>query len=128
MRGGGAYSRLNARSIGFLLIAILLWLSPLSGLANAFAQDDSAASDIAAVRSEADAAAQTADLGEAAALQRAQAEEMRAAAEAERRSLLSATRAQLRVAREAVDAEAARIDAEYDRDRIKQLIDNDGWA
>ena len=26
------------------------------------------------------------------------------------------------------DAEAARIDAEYDRDRIKQLIDNDGWA
>ena len=26
------------------------------------------------------------------------------------------------------DAEAARIDAEYDRDRIKQLINNDGWA
>ena len=26
------------------------------------------------------------------------------------------------------DAEATRIDAEYDRDRIKQLIDNDGWA
>jgi hypothetical protein len=26
------------------------------------------------------------------------------------------------------DAEAARIDAEYDRGRIKQLIDNDGWA
>ena len=26
------------------------------------------------------------------------------------------------------DAEVARIDAEYDRDRIKQLIDNDGWA
>ena len=26
------------------------------------------------------------------------------------------------------DSEAARIDAEYDRDRIKQLIDNDGWA
>lgn len=26
------------------------------------------------------------------------------------------------------DAELARIDAEYDRDRIKQLIDNDGWA
>ena len=26
------------------------------------------------------------------------------------------------------DAEAAWIDAEYDRDRIKQLIDNDGWA
>lgn len=26
------------------------------------------------------------------------------------------------------DAEAARIDAEYDRDRIKTLIANDGWA
>ena len=26
------------------------------------------------------------------------------------------------------DAEAARIDAEYDRDRIKALIANDGWA
>ncbi len=26
------------------------------------------------------------------------------------------------------DAEAARIAAEYDRDRIKQLINNDGWA
>ncbi|SDG05809.1 virulence factor [Sulfitobacter delicatus] len=26
------------------------------------------------------------------------------------------------------DAEVARIDAEYDRDRIKQLIDNNGWA
>lgn len=25
-------------------------------------------------------------------------------------------------------AEAARIDAEYDTDRIKQLIDNEGWA
>ena len=26
------------------------------------------------------------------------------------------------------DAEAARLDAEYDKARIKQLIDNDGWA
>lgn len=26
------------------------------------------------------------------------------------------------------DAEAARLDAEYDRDRIKTLIANDGWA
>ncbi len=26
------------------------------------------------------------------------------------------------------DAETARIDAEYDRDRIKSLIENDGWA
>ncbi|WP_300019303.1 virulence factor [uncultured Roseobacter sp.] len=26
------------------------------------------------------------------------------------------------------DAEAARLDAEYDRDRIKALINNDGWA
>ena len=26
------------------------------------------------------------------------------------------------------EAEAARIDAEYDRARIKALIDNDGWA
>jgi len=26
------------------------------------------------------------------------------------------------------DAEAARIDAEYDRDRIKTLIANDGWS
>lgn len=26
------------------------------------------------------------------------------------------------------DAELARIDAEYDRARIKALIDNDGWA
>ena len=26
------------------------------------------------------------------------------------------------------DAEAARLDSEYDRDRIKTLIDNDGWA
>lgn len=26
------------------------------------------------------------------------------------------------------DAEVARIDAEYDRDRLKVLIDNDGWA
>ncbi len=25
-------------------------------------------------------------------------------------------------------AEAARLDAEFDKDRIKQLIDNDGWA
>jgi hypothetical protein len=25
-------------------------------------------------------------------------------------------------------AEAARLEAEYDKDRIKQLIDNDGWA
>ena len=26
------------------------------------------------------------------------------------------------------EAEASRIEAEYDRDRIKALIDNDGWA
>ncbi|MCV3272064.1 virulence factor [Roseobacter sinensis] len=26
------------------------------------------------------------------------------------------------------DAQAARLDTEYDRDRIKALIDNDGWA
>ncbi len=26
------------------------------------------------------------------------------------------------------DAEAARLETEYDRDRIKALIDNDGWA
>ncbi|MGK7653105.1 virulence factor [Roseovarius sp. B08] len=26
------------------------------------------------------------------------------------------------------EAEAARLDAEYDQDRIKQLIANDGWA
>lgn len=26
------------------------------------------------------------------------------------------------------DAEAARLDAEYDRERIKTLIANDGWA
>tara|TARA_R110002049_G_scaffold23545_9_gene83591 strand:+ start:20711 stop:21007 length:297 start_codon:yes stop_codon:yes gene_type:complete len=26
------------------------------------------------------------------------------------------------------DAEAARLDAEYDRDRLKTLINNDGWA
>lgn len=26
------------------------------------------------------------------------------------------------------DAEAARLDHEYDRDRIRTLIDNDGWA
>jgi diketogulonate reductase-like aldo/keto reductase len=25
-------------------------------------------------------------------------------------------------------AEAARLEAEFDKDRIKQLIDNDGWA
>lgn len=29
---------------------------------------------------------------------------------------------------EVADAEAARIDAEYDRERIKALIANDGWA
>ncbi|MGJ8596918.1 virulence factor [Sulfitobacter sp.] len=28
----------------------------------------------------------------------------------------------------AADAEAARLDAEYDRERIKALIANDGWA
>lgn len=28
----------------------------------------------------------------------------------------------------AADAEAARIDAEYDTDRLKALIANDGWA
>lgn len=27
-----------------------------------------------------------------------------------------------------VEAEAARLEAEYDRDRIKTLISNDGWA
>ncbi|MBJ6370543.1 virulence factor [Sedimentitalea arenosa] len=26
------------------------------------------------------------------------------------------------------ESEAARLDKEYDRDRIKALIDNDGWA
>ncbi len=26
------------------------------------------------------------------------------------------------------DAEVARIDAEYDKERLKTLIDNDGWA
>ena len=26
------------------------------------------------------------------------------------------------------DAEAVRLDAEYDQDRIKALIENDGWA
>lgn len=31
-------------------------------------------------------------------------------------------------AEEVVEAEAARLDAEYDQARIKQLIDNDGWA
>jgi len=30
-------------------------------------------------------------------------------------------------AAEVVEAETARIDAEYDRDRIKALIANDGW-
>ena len=29
---------------------------------------------------------------------------------------------------EIVEAEAARLDAEYDQARIKQLIANDGWA
>jgi hypothetical protein len=29
---------------------------------------------------------------------------------------------------EVAEAEARRIEAEYDRDRIKSLIDNDGWA
>lgn len=29
---------------------------------------------------------------------------------------------------EIATSEAARLDAEYDKDRIKQLIDNDGWA
>ena len=29
---------------------------------------------------------------------------------------------------EVADAEAARIDAEYDTDKIKALIANDGWA
>ncbi|TMM54660.1 virulence factor [Sulfitobacter sabulilitoris] len=29
---------------------------------------------------------------------------------------------------EVADAEAARLEAEYDRDRIKTLIANDGWA
>jgi hypothetical protein len=31
-------------------------------------------------------------------------------------------------AQEAADAEAARLDAEYDLDRIKALIANEGWA
>lgn len=31
-------------------------------------------------------------------------------------------------AEEVVQAEAARLDAEYDQDRIKALIANDGWA
>ena len=31
-------------------------------------------------------------------------------------------------AEEVVQAEAARLDAEYDQDRIKALITNDGWA
>ena len=26
------------------------------------------------------------------------------------------------------EAEAARLEAEYDRDRLRALIDNDGWA
>lgn len=29
---------------------------------------------------------------------------------------------------EVADAEAARLDAEYDRDRLKALVENDGWA
>jgi hypothetical protein len=29
---------------------------------------------------------------------------------------------------EVAAAQAARLEAEYDKDRIKQLIDNDGWA
>jgi len=29
---------------------------------------------------------------------------------------------------EVAAAEAARLEAEYDQDRIKQLISNDGWA
>lgn len=31
-------------------------------------------------------------------------------------------------AAEVAEAEAARLDAEYDQDRIKALIANDGWA
>ena len=31
-------------------------------------------------------------------------------------------------ATEVADAEAARLDAEYDQERIKALIANDGWA
>lgn len=31
-------------------------------------------------------------------------------------------------AAEVAEAEATRLDTEYDRDRIKQLIANDGWA
>ena len=31
-------------------------------------------------------------------------------------------------AEEAADAQAAAIERDYDRDRIKALIDNDGWA
>lgn len=30
--------------------------------------------------------------------------------------------------KEVAELEAARIDAEYDKDRIKALIDNEGWA
>jgi len=33
-----------------------------------------------------------------------------------------------RAATAVADAEVARIDAEYDRERIKALIANDGWA
>ena len=31
-------------------------------------------------------------------------------------------------AKDVCDAEAARLEAEYDKDRIKALIDNEGWA
>ncbi len=31
-------------------------------------------------------------------------------------------------AQDVVSSEAARLEAEYDQDRLKALIDNDGWA
>lgn len=111
MRGGRTQAGFDGRWSGYFLVAIVLGLFSFAGLTDARGQD-AASPQVEATGGGSDETALTTDLEEAAALQRARAEDMRAAAEAERRALLSATISQLRVARDALDAEAARIENE----------------
>ena len=110
MRGGGTFNGMNVRWFGALLAILALSLSFPTGSVAALAQEDTSASDVAI--DDAEAAVQSTELEAAAAIQRAEAEAMRQAAEAERRRLLSSTRAELRAARDAINAEAARIENE----------------
>lgn len=101
-----AKSRSDWWSKAGMLLAVLCTLS----FANPLAAQETAAELAEEIVEGGELSPDEAALAEEAARQRAEAEAARAAAEAERQQLLAAERSRLRTAREAVEAEVARLD------------------